>query len=175
MVKATAAAPAPKNTTAALASAPALDEAGNPISTVPDGHGDSVTVPDAALNTPEDPHTANGDVARKLAGVSASATAEQVLANGGVDTTDHSLAATSRPDVPAQPDSSTVAAGATGTPSDVRVLADVTIAGVRYLSNDVIEGLPASLVEQHAEAVDAHPDAVAYARTLGMPAKPFAA
>ena len=68
-----------------------------------------------------------------------------------------------------------MAAGATGAPYDVRVLADVTIAGMRYVANDVIEGLPASLCEQHADSLDGAPAAVAYARTLGMPAKPFAA
>lgn len=48
---------------------------------------------------------------------------------------------------------------------DVRVLAAVTIAGIRYAPDTVIEGLPVALAEAHAGSVDPHPDAVAYARS----------
>ena len=49
---------------------------------------------------------------------------------------------------------------------DVRVLAAVTIADVRYLPDVVIEGIPVDLAKAHAGSVDAHPDAVAYARSI---------
>ena len=48
---------------------------------------------------------------------------------------------------------------------DVRVLAAVTIADVRYQPGVVIEGIPVDVAEAHAGSVDAHPDAVAYARS----------
>ncbi len=47
----------------------------------------------------------------------------------------------------------------------VRVLAAVTIADVRYQPGVLIEGIPVDLAEAHAGSVDAHPDAVAYARS----------
>ena len=47
---------------------------------------------------------------------------------------------------------------------DVRVLAPVTIGGVRYQPNTVLEGLPLALVEAHMGSVDPHPEAVDYAR-----------
>ena len=47
---------------------------------------------------------------------------------------------------------------------DVRILAPVTIGGVRYQPNTVLEGLPLALVEAHMGSVDPHPEAVAYAR-----------
>ncbi len=47
---------------------------------------------------------------------------------------------------------------------DVRVLAPVTIGGVRYQPNTVLEGLPLALVEAHLGSVDPHPEAVDYAR-----------
>ena len=50
---------------------------------------------------------------------------------------------------------------------DVRVLAPVTIGGVRYQPNTVLEGLPLALVEAHLGSVDPHPDAVDYARANG--------
>ena len=56
---------------------------------------------------------------------------------------------------------------------DVRVLAPVTIAGAGYDPNDVIEGLPLALVEAYAGSVDDHPDAVAYAHSIGAPVKQF--
>lgn len=56
---------------------------------------------------------------------------------------------------------------------DVRVLAPVTIAGVSYGPNDVIEGLPLALVEAYAGSVDDHPDAVDYAHSIGAPVKQF--
>lgn len=48
----------------------------------------------------------------------------------------------------------------------VRVLAAVTIADVRYKPGVVIEGIPVDLAEAHAGSVDAHPDAVDYARSI---------
>lgn len=56
---------------------------------------------------------------------------------------------------------------------DVRVLAAVTIDGERFLPDDVIEGMPDSVAQAYAGSVDSHPDAVAYARSFGVPAKPF--
>lgn len=56
---------------------------------------------------------------------------------------------------------------------DVRVLAAVTIAGVRFAPDDVIEGVPEPTAKAHAGSMDPHPDAVAYARSVGAPAKPF--
>ena len=56
---------------------------------------------------------------------------------------------------------------------DVRVLAAVTIGGERYQPDDVIEGLPAHLAQAYMGSVDAHPDAVAYARSIGASVKPF--
>lgn len=56
---------------------------------------------------------------------------------------------------------------------DVRVLAAVTIDGVRFLPNDVIEGMPDAIAQAYADSVDAHPDAVAYARSIDSPVKPF--
>lgn len=146
---------------------------GKATSTVKTASGDTAVVADDALNTAADPKTANGDAARKEQGISASATAEQVLANGGVDTTDHSLVATPADDIPADPDPAAVLAGATGAPVDGRVLAAVTIAGTRYQPNDVVVGLPGSIAEQHRDSIDTHPDAVAYARAQGFPVKLF--
>lgn len=144
-----------------------------PTSTVKTATGETAVVADSTLNTADDPKTANGDAIRKEQGISASATAEQVLANGGVDTTDHSLVPTPADDIPAQPDPATVVAGATGAPVDGRVLAAVTIAGTRYMPNDIIEGLPTSIAEQHRDSIDTHPDAVAYAHSQGFPVKQF--
>lgn len=50
---------------------------------------------------------------------------------------------------------------------DVRVLAAVTIGGARFQPDDVIEGMPDSVAQAYAGSVDPHPDAVAYARSLG--------
>ena len=55
----------------------------------------------------------------------------------------------------------------------VRVLAAVTIDGVRFAPDDVIEGVPEPTAKAHAGSVDPHPDAVAYARSIGAPVKPF--
>ena len=142
-----------------------------PVSTVPNGKGENVTIPDAELNTAADPKTANGDEVRKERGISASATAEQVLANGGVDTIDHDAKPTMRPDTPAAPDAEQIKG--TGKGVDVRVLSGITIAGVRYEPNDVVTGLPESFAKDHAEAFDTDAAAVAYARELGMPVRAF--
>lgn len=56
---------------------------------------------------------------------------------------------------------------------DVRVLAPVTISGVSYSPNDVIEGLPLALIEAYAGSIDDHPDAVDYAHSIGAPVKQF--
>ena len=56
---------------------------------------------------------------------------------------------------------------------DVRVLAAVTIDGVRFAPDDVIEGMPETIAQAYAGSVDPHPDAVAYARSVGAPVKPF--
>lgn len=56
---------------------------------------------------------------------------------------------------------------------DVRVLAAVTIDGVRFQPDDVIEGVPETIAQAYAGSVDPHPDAVAYARSVGSPVKPF--
>ena len=56
---------------------------------------------------------------------------------------------------------------------DVRVLAAVTIDGVRFQPDDVIEGVPETIAQAYAGSVDPHPDAVAYARSVGAPVKPF--
>ncbi|WP_338499936.1 hypothetical protein [Delftia tsuruhatensis] len=55
----------------------------------------------------------------------------------------------------------------------VRVLAAVTIDGVRFQPDDVIEGVPETIAQAYAGSVDPHPDAVAYARSVGSPVKPF--
>lgn len=57
---------------------------------------------------------------------------------------------------------------------DVRVLAAVTIGDVRYQPDDVIEGLPEDLAKAYKSSLDQHPDAVAYARSIDAPVKPFA-
>jgi hypothetical protein len=56
---------------------------------------------------------------------------------------------------------------------DVRVLAAATIDGVRFAPDDVIEGMPETIAQAYAGSVDPHPDAVAYARSVGSPVKPF--
>ena len=56
---------------------------------------------------------------------------------------------------------------------DVRVLAGVTIDGERFQPDDVIEGMPETIAQAYAGSVDPHPDAVAYARSVGAPVKPF--
>lgn len=56
---------------------------------------------------------------------------------------------------------------------DVRVLASVTIGGARFQPDDVIEGMPDSVAQAYAGSVDPHPDAVAYARSLGAPVLPY--
>lgn len=58
-------------------------------------------------------------------------------------------------------------------PVAVRVLAAVTIDGVRFAPDDVIEGMPETIAQAYAGSVDPHPDAVAYARSVGAPVKPF--
>jgi len=55
----------------------------------------------------------------------------------------------------------------------VRVLAAVTIDGERFQPDDVIEGMPEAIAQAYAGSVDPHPDAVAYARSVGAPVKPF--
>lgn len=56
---------------------------------------------------------------------------------------------------------------------DVRVLAAVTIGDTRYQPDEVIEGLPVAVAQAHSDSVDTHPDAVAYARTLGTTVHQF--
>lgn len=56
---------------------------------------------------------------------------------------------------------------------DVRVLAAVSIEGERFLPDEVIEGMPESVAQAYADRVDSHPDAVAYARSIDAPVKPF--
>lgn len=56
---------------------------------------------------------------------------------------------------------------------DVRVLAAFTIGDMSYQPDDVIEGLPTNLAKAYDGRVDTHPDAVAYARSIGAPVKPF--
>ena len=56
---------------------------------------------------------------------------------------------------------------------DVRVLAAVTIGGERFQPDDVIEGMPEGVAQAYAGSVDQHPAAVAYARSVGAPVKPF--
>ncbi|RYF75069.1 MAG: hypothetical protein EOO22_05660 [Comamonadaceae bacterium] len=171
-IPASATTTAAKPTATPAAPGASVDETGTPISTVPDGHGDTVTLPDAELNTAADPKTANGDEARKEAGISASATAEQVLANGGKDTIDHTVKSTERPDVPAEPDAARVAASGKGKKVTGRVLTPITLAGQRFEPNDIIEGVPESLA---GESIDTSDDAVAYCRAHGFPVKPFQA
>ncbi len=48
-----------------------------------------------------------------------------------------------------------------------RVLRDVMIDGVAYRCDQIIEG-DAALIARHADALDAHPDAVAYCLTHGL-------
>lgn len=142
-----------------------------PTSTVPNGKGEDVTVADSTLNTAADPKTANGDEVRKENGISASATAEQVLANGGKDTIDHSLKSTERPDVPAEPSLASASASAKSKKITGRVLVAITLGAQRWEPNDIIEGVPESLV---GDRVDTHEDAVAYAREQGFPTKAYA-
>lgn len=143
-----------------------------PTSTVPTATGDKVTVPDGELNTAADPKTANGDEVRKQNGISASATAEQVLADGGKDTIDHTEKSTERPDVPAAPDTA-AAPAESGKTVNGRVLAAITFGEVRFEPNDVIEGVPEKLAKQHADSIDTTPEAVAYARAHGFPARAY--
>ena len=56
---------------------------------------------------------------------------------------------------------------------DVRVLAAVTIGDTRYQPDEVIEGLPVATAKAHQDSVDPHPDAVAYARSLGTTVHQF--
>lgn len=56
---------------------------------------------------------------------------------------------------------------------EVRVLAAVTIGGEHFQPGDVIEGVPWSVADAYAGSVDPHPDAVAYARSIGTPVKPY--
>lgn len=56
---------------------------------------------------------------------------------------------------------------------DVRVLAAVTIGGERFQPDDVIEGMPGSVADAYAGSVDSHPEAVAYACSIGAPVKPY--
>ena len=141
-----------------------------PTSTVPNGKGEDVTVADSELNTAADPKTANGDEVRKANGISASATAEQVLANGGKDTIDHSVKATERPDTPAAPDEESLPAKAKSKKVTGRVLVAIDLNGQRWEPNDIIEDVPESLV---ADRIDTNEDAVAYSRDLGFPAKKY--
>lgn len=143
-----------------------------PTSTVPNGKGETVTVADSELNTPQDPKTANGDVIRKENGISASATAEQVLSDGGKDTIDHSAKATERPDVPAVPDLESLPAKAKGKKVTGRVLVAIELNGQRWEPNDIIEDVPEALV---VDRIDTHEDAVTYSRDLGFPAKKYQA
>ncbi|MFM9926903.1 hypothetical protein VLK31_28225 [Variovorax sp. H27-G14] len=142
-----------------------------PTSTVPNGKGEEVTISDDKLNTAEDPKTANGDTVRKENGISASATAEQILANGGKDTTDHTLKSTQHPDVPAVPDQAAAQASAKSKKVTGRVLVAITLGAQRWEPNDIIEDVPESLV---GDSVDAHEDAVAYAREQGFLVKAYA-
>lgn len=52
---------------------------------------------------------------------------------------------------------------------NVRVLASVTIGETRYQPDMVIEGLPVATANANRGSVDQHPDAVAYARSIGAP------
>lgn len=56
---------------------------------------------------------------------------------------------------------------------DVRVLAAVNIGGARFQPDDVIEGMPDSVAQAYAGSVDPHPDAVAYARSIGALVLPY--
>lgn len=147
----------------------ASKQASTPTSTVPNGKGEDVSVADSKLNTADDPKTANGDTVRKENGISASATAEQVLANGGKDTIDHTLKSTERPDVPAVPDQG-AAPSAKGKKITGRVLVAITLGAQRWEPNDIIEDVPESLV---GDSVDTHEDAVEYARAQGFPVKAY--
>jgi hypothetical protein len=60
-------------------------------------------------------------------------------------------------------------------PLTVRVLCAVTIGAKRYSPNDLIEGMPADLLEQFQASLDAHPAAVALARKEGGKAVAFEA
>lgn len=71
---------------------------------------------------------------------------------------------------PAPAAGSTEKAGAT---TEARVLAAVTLAGVRHAPGVLLEGVPVALVEAHADSLDAHPDAVAHARADGALAVKF--
>ena len=62
----------------------------------------------------------------------------------------------------------------TTNPVSVRVLCAVTIGDVHYLPGDVIEGVPAAVVEAYQGSLDAHPDAVGHALSFGAQAKQYA-
>ena len=55
----------------------------------------------------------------------------------------------------------------------MRVLAQITIGEVRYPPNTIIEGLPVAIAEAYKDRVDAHPEAVAYARSVDAPVVAF--
>ncbi len=61
------------------------------------------------------------------------------------------------------------AADAAGATTSARILAAVTIGGVRYRPDGILEGLPAGVAGAHADALDPHPDAVSYARSIDAP------
>ena len=156
----------PKNTPA-----PATTSSGAKVATTDKVTGVDTTDTEAVTLANAEAGT-TGDPVRQEHGISPAATAEQVLANGGVDTIDHTLSSVTRPDVPAEP--TLTDADLKGKKVDCRVLSAVTLYGVRFEPNDVLEGVPETLATQHKGSLDSHPDAVAFARAEGYPVKQFA-
>lgn len=75
-----------------------------------------------------------------------------------------------KPASAAAPAAGTADAGAAGdATTSARVLAAVTLGGVRIPPGGILEGLPVDIAEAHADALDTHPDAVAYARSIEAP------
>lgn len=60
-----------------------------------------------------------------------------------------------------------------GATTEARVLAAVTLAGVRHAPGVLLEGVPVALAKAHADSLDAHPDAVAHARADNAPVFKF--
>lgn len=56
-----------------------------------------------------------------------------------------------------------------GATTSARILAAVNLGGVRYEAGGILEGLPEAIAEAYADALDTHPDAVAYARSIEAP------
>lgn len=57
----------------------------------------------------------------------------------------------------------------TGPTLTVRVLVGATVGAQHYSPDTVLENVPVAVAQAYAGVVDPHPDAVAYARSIGAP------